>query len=169
MQQYPTKFDLIYGFECQSDLSDVSLMRPSIEKCIQGTTAEQRGYRTEEILNTLKVQYSYVGLVDNPSAKPPTVGLSKFIHDIGVKEDDFVVLKMDVEELEFDLLEQIMKDGTYKLLDEVRKMKKVSPLNYINNPASPNFYHPSTGLRRGSLQPSRDAPLGLGEHQTLPK
>jgi hypothetical protein len=38
---------------------------------------------------------------------------------IDVQEDDFVVLKMDVEGIEFDLLERIMADGTYKLIDEV--------------------------------------------------
>lgn len=120
MKNYPVKFDLVYGFECKSDLSDMLVHKDKIGECLNGTEASARGYQVEEVLQTFKFFYNYLGLEDNPKTHPPTRGLSQFLREIGIAEDDFVVLKMDVEGLEYDLLDKITQDGTYKLLDEVR-------------------------------------------------
>jgi hypothetical protein len=120
MQNYPVKFDLVYGFECENDLSDLSAHKGSVEHCIRGTPAETAGYDVDEVMSSFKFYYNYIGLKDDATTHPPTLGVSQFLRDNGVTEDDFVVMKMDVEELEFDLLKQFMEDGTYRLLDEVR-------------------------------------------------
>jgi len=46
-----------------------------------------------------------------------TINFSKFLKDT-VTEDDFVVVKMDVEGAEFDILPSIIQDETYKLIDD---------------------------------------------------
>ena len=119
MQHYPIKFDAMHGFECQSDLTDVAAVKGPINNCISGTAAEKIGYTTEGMMDTLNIYHNYIGLDENTATSPPTRGLRQFLQDIGVQEDDFVVLKMDVEGIEFDLLERIMADGTHKLIDEV--------------------------------------------------
>ena len=73
----------------------------------------------------LNIYHNYIGLDENTATSPPTRGLGQFLQDIGVQEDDFVVLKMDVEGIEFDLLERIMADGTHKLIDEVGRKEGV--------------------------------------------
>ena len=120
MQNYPVKFDAIYGFECAKDLSNVQALREPIATCVEGTSAGQRGYTTNGVLNSMHLNYNYIGLDDASTTSPPTRGLSQFLLDTGVQEDDFVVVKMDVEGIEYDLLERLMADGSYKLIDEVR-------------------------------------------------
>ena len=123
MQHYPVKFDAMHGFECQSDLSNVVALQGPIDRCIRGTAAEKIGYTTEGVMDTLKIYHNFIGLAENTATSPPTRGLGQFLQDIDVQEDDFVVLKMDVEGIEFDLLERIMADGTYKLIDEAKRKK----------------------------------------------
>jgi hypothetical protein len=77
------------------------------------------GYTTEGMMDMLNIYHKYIGLDEDTATSPPTRGLGQFLQDINVQEDDFVVLKMDVEGIEFDLLERIMTDGTHKLIDEV--------------------------------------------------
>eukprot|EP00624_Nannochloropsis_granulata_P006509 evm.model.NODE_48856_length_45577_cov_40.689011.7 len=77
------------------------------------------GYTTEGTIDTLKIYHNFIGLNENSKTSPQTRALSQFLKEIDVQEDDFVVLKMDVEGIEFDLLERMMADGTYKLIDEV--------------------------------------------------
>ena len=119
MQHYPVKFDAMHGFECQSDLSNVATLQGPIDLCISRTAAEKIGYTTEGMMDTLKIYHNFIGLDENSATTPPTRGLAQFLQDIAVQEDDFVVLKMDVEGIEFDLLERIMADDTHKLIDEV--------------------------------------------------
>ena len=122
MQNYPAKFDAMHGFECETDFTDVEALRAPIDHCISGIAAEDMGYTTEGVIDTLHTYHNFIGLDDNPATTPSTRGLSQFLHDIGVHEDDFVVLKMDVEGIEYDLLERIMADGTHNLIDEVQKI-----------------------------------------------
>lgn len=124
MRNYPIKFDTLHGFECQTDLTNVAALREPIDQCINGSAAEKMGYTTDELMQTLHIYHNYIGLDNNTATTPPTRGLSQFLQDIGIQEDDFVVLKMDVEGAEFDLLERIMADGTHKLVDEVWKCKR---------------------------------------------
>ncbi len=119
MQNYPVKFDALYGFECQTDFSNVQDLRESIAKCVDGTSASQRGYTTEEVQDSMQLYYNYVGVDDSLETAPPTRGLSQFLRDVKIQEGDFVVVKMDVEELEYDLLERLMADSSYKMIDEV--------------------------------------------------
>lgn len=122
MQHYPAKFDLVYGFESEAIYhSDIHTLASNITECIQGTAAESRGYRTQEVMDTFTFYHNFVGPEDNSNSSPPTRGLSNFIREIGVKDNDFVVMKIDVEGWEYDLLERMMGDGTYKLIDEVRR------------------------------------------------
>ena len=72
-------------------------------------------------MDTFTCYHTFVGPEDNSNSSPPIRGLSSFIREIGIKDNDFVVMKIDVEGWEYDLLERIMEDGTYKLIDEVRK------------------------------------------------
>lgn len=123
MQHYPVKFDAMHGFECKSDLSNVTALKGPIDRCISKTAAERIGYTTEGMMDTLKIYHNFIGLNEDSKTSPQTRGLGQFLQDIDVQEDDFVVLKMDVEGLEFDLLECIMGDGTHKLIDEVRRKK----------------------------------------------
>ena len=123
LQNYPVKFDALYGFECVTDYSNVQALQDPITRCIEGTPAAQRRYTPEEIFDSLQLYYNYVGLDDSSTTSPPTRGLSQFLRDIDVQEEDFVVLKMDVEGIEYDLLERLMSDGSYKLIDEVGKAK----------------------------------------------
>ena len=121
MQNYPVKFDRIYGFECATDFRNVAALAPNTEKCIKGSTAESIGYQNvQEVMNSMSLYYNYIGLQDDASTSPPTKGLSQFFQEVGIREDDFVVMKMDVEGLEFDLIERMISDGSYKLVDEVR-------------------------------------------------
>jgi hypothetical protein len=119
MRNYPLKFDLVYGFECGPDLSDLLTSQEKISRCINGTAAETRGYQVEGVRQTFKFFHNYVGVEDNAQTTPATKGLSQFLKKVGIVENDFVVLKMDVEGLEYNLLSRIMEDGTHRLLDEV--------------------------------------------------
>jgi hypothetical protein len=119
MQNYPVKFDLVYGFECAANLSNVLALKDDIARCINGTKAETRGYKMDDVLRTFQFYHNYVDVKDDPKTNPPTRGLSAFIKEMGIVEADFVVLKMDVEGMEYHLLESIMGDGIYRLLDEV--------------------------------------------------
>lgn len=121
MQNYPAKFDRIYGFECARDFSNVASLAPDVEKCIKGTTAESTGYTdVQGVLDSMSLYYNYVGLDDDASTAPPTKGLAQFLQEIGISEDDFVVIKMDIEGMEYALIESMLSDGSYKLVDEVR-------------------------------------------------
>jgi len=119
MQHYPVKFDVMHGFECQTDLTNVAALKDPIDHCISETAAEKMGYTTEGVMDTLNIYHNFIGVDEDSKTSPQTRGLGQFLKDIDVQEDDFVVLKMDVEGIEFDLLERIMADGTYKLIDEV--------------------------------------------------
>ncbi|GAB5036600.1 Hypothetical protein NocV09_04300250 [Nannochloropsis oceanica] len=119
MQNYPIKFDAMYGFECERDMTNVATLRDPINRCISETAAEKMGYTTEGTMDTLKVYHNFIGLDEDLETSPHTRGLSQFLKDIDIQEDDFVVLKMDVEGIEFSLLERMMANGTYKLIDEI--------------------------------------------------
>lgn len=112
MQNYPVKFDKVYGFECGSDMSNLPALKGDITRGIIGSAAETRGYQVEEVLQTFKFYHNYVGIEDNIQTTPATKGLSQFLKEVGIAEDDFVVLKMDIEGVEYDLLNRIMEDGT---------------------------------------------------------
>ena len=120
MQNYPVKFDFVYGFESARDLSNLSAFHDTIDRCINGTAAATRDYDIGEVMETFTFYYNTIGLEDDPQTTPSTRGLRQFIKDIGIVEEDFVVLKMDVEGLEFDLINHLIEDGTHILLDEVR-------------------------------------------------
>ena len=126
MQQYPAKFDLVYGFEAQKDLSDLEALRNNVTDCVSDARVQGKGYQVNQILKNFHFLYNFVGLDDNSGSNPPTLGLSQFVEDVGIEENDFVVLKIDVEGLEYDLLNRIIEDGTYKLIDEVRAGGKES-------------------------------------------
>ena len=164
MQNYPVKFDAMYGFECARDFSNVQALREPIATCVEGTSAGQRGYTTKDVLNSMDLHYNYVGLDDDSTTRPPTRGLSQFLRDTGVQEDDFVVVKMDVEGIEYDLLERLMADGSHKLIDEVRG--KTAPCKCARTMSPPPPFpclivfiymrlFPS-GVRGDPLPPSRD-------------
>lgn len=120
IQHYPAKFDHVYGFECARDFSNVTALLPNIERCIKGTSAEALGYReAKELSGSMSLYYNFVGVDDDSRTLPPTVGLSDFFKREVILEDDFVVVKMDVEGMEFDLIERMLQDGTHKLVDEV--------------------------------------------------
>jgi hypothetical protein len=125
MQYYPVKFDVMHGFECQNDLTNLAAFKRDINHCISGTAAEKLGYTNEGIMDTLNIYHNFIGLDEDLETSPPTRGLGQFLQDIDVQEDDFVVLKMDVEGIEFDLLERIMADGSHKLIDEVGRNEGV--------------------------------------------
>jgi hypothetical protein len=65
MQNYPLKFDLMYGFECAVDLSDIPALKSDIDRCITDTEADARGYEIDQVIKTFKFCYNYVGLEDN--------------------------------------------------------------------------------------------------------
>lgn len=124
MQNYPVKFDRIYGFECGIDLHNVDALALDVEKCINGTNAEFIGYQSvKDALDSMFLYHNYVGVDDDVSTSPPTKGLSRFLENIGIHEDDFVVMKMDVDGMEYALIERMLSDGSYKLVDEVRGVK----------------------------------------------
>ena len=55
MQNYPLKFDLVYGFECADDLSNLTTISKSIGKCLHGMTGTQtNGYTFDEFVQTFK-------------------------------------------------------------------------------------------------------------------
>lgn len=121
MQHYPAKLDQIYGFECAMDFSNVDTLAPNVKRCISGTSAEKMGYRdVSEVVDSMTLFYNYVGLEDTSDTKPPTLGLSKFLKDVGVQMEDFVVMKMDVEGMQYGVIERMLEDGSSKLVDEVR-------------------------------------------------
>lgn len=123
MQNYPVKFDAIHGFECASDLSNVAALSSQIDACVRGTAADlKQGYTPEGVKEILHIYYNYIGTDENPATQPPTRGLSQVMKDLNIEKDDYVVVKMDVEEMEYALLDKIIADGTYKLIDEVRKI-----------------------------------------------
>ena len=70
-------------------------------------------------MQTFEFFHNYVGVEDNAQTTPATKGLSQFLKEVGIAEDDFVVLKMAVEGKEYGLLNKIMEDGTHRLLNEV--------------------------------------------------
>jgi hypothetical protein len=53
MQNYPVKLDAMYGFKCQTDMTDVTALRHPINQCISGTAAKKMGYATEGTIDTL--------------------------------------------------------------------------------------------------------------------
>jgi hypothetical protein len=121
MQHYPVKFDRIYGFECARDVSDVAALTPNITRCINGTSAKSIGYvDAAQVVKNMSLYYNYVGVDNDSNTFPPTIGLSQFLNDIEIREKDFVVMKMDVEGMEFGLIERMLEDGTHALVDEVR-------------------------------------------------
>jgi len=143
MQHYPVKFDQIYGFECAKDFSNVTALIPNVARCINGTSAQSFGYRdTTETINSMFLHYNYVGVEDDASTSPPTIGLGRFLKTIGIEEEDFVVIKMDVEGVEYELIESLLDDGTYTLIDEVSAKWRVAMLyaafhsNHLNYPRS---------------------------------
>jgi hypothetical protein len=98
----PGKFDQTYGFECQWDLLDLAgTLKTNITECVMDSLVEARGYKVDEVLENFTFFNNYVGLDDNPESSPPTRGLSHFIQSVGIKENDFVVLKINVEGLEY--------------------------------------------------------------------
>lgn len=119
MQEYPVKFDLVFGFESANDLCDLAMFKDDVDHCINGTSAATKGYSMEDVLKSFKFFHNYIGLADNKTTTPATKGLRSFMDNNQIHEDDFVVIKMDVEGQEYEMLEQIMKDGSHKLIDEV--------------------------------------------------
>lgn len=118
MQQYPVKFDKIYGFECKRDFTNVTVLMPSIQKCInQGANA--RGYNNvSDVIESMALFYNYINVDDDVTIFPTTKGLSSFLKE-EIDSDDFVVLKMDVKGLEYELIDRMLSDGTFRLVDEV--------------------------------------------------
>jgi len=146
MQHYPVKFDVMHGFECKTDLTNVTALKGPIDQCISGTAAEKIGYTTEGMMEMLNIYHNFIGPDENWATTPPTRGLTQFLQDIDVREDDFLVLKMDVEGLEFDMMERIMADGTYKLIDEVRRKKGEKVIRKVETKQSPAWFY--YGLKR---------------------
>ena len=64
-----------------------------------------------------------VGVDNDPNSAPPTIGLSQFLKDIEIQKDDFVVMKMDVEGMEYGLIERMLEDGSHVLVDEVHTIE----------------------------------------------
>ena len=77
MQNYPIKFDAIYGFECATDFSNVQALRSPVAKCVDGTLAGRRGYTTEGVLDSMQMHHNYIGPDDSSAKDPPTQGLSQ--------------------------------------------------------------------------------------------
>lgn len=93
----------------------------NVERCILGTSAESIGYvNAAQVVGSMSHYHNYVGVDSDPNTSPPTVGLSQFLKEINFREEDFVVMKMDVEGVECDLIERMLEDGTHRLIDEVR-------------------------------------------------
>lgn len=80
------------------------------------------GFTTEGTMDT--IYYNFIGLDEDSETLPQTRGLSQFLRDVDIQKDDFVVLKMDVEGIEFSHLERIIADGTYEVIDTVRTLAK---------------------------------------------
>lgn len=121
MQHYPVKFDRIYGFECAQDYSNTEALAPNVESCMRGTGAESTGYiDASQVIKSISLYHNYVGVNSIPNTSPPTVGLGHFMKDMDIREEDFVVMKMDVEGMEYDLIERMLEDGTHESIDEVR-------------------------------------------------
>ena len=95
MQHYPVKFDRIYGFECAQDLRNVPALRAPIDACIQHSPVipGKEAYKTDEVIETTKFFYNYIGVDNSRSTKPHTIGLNDFLLDT-VREEDFVVVKV---------------------------------------------------------------------------
>jgi len=161
MQHYPIKFDQIYGFECAKDFSNVTALMPNVARCIEGTPAQSIGYRdTTETINSMFLHYKYVGVEDDASTSPPTTGLGRFLKTMAIEKEDFVVVKMDVEGIEYELIESILNDGTYTLIDEVSA--RGANISYH---AFHSHSHTQTTLAAfcgDPLQPSRYEEMGMG-------
>jgi len=56
--------------------------------------------------------------VSRKSVTKQTVDLSRFIRDT-VSDDDYLILKMDIEGAEYEVLLKMIKDGTLKMVDEL--------------------------------------------------
>lgn len=121
MQNYPASFDGIYGFECARDLTNVAALATDVERCLRAPNAETAAYgNVADVVNSIHIYHNYVGLHDNTTTRPATISLSRFLTDVGVTKEDFVVMKMDVEGLEYELIGKMLADGSHALIDEVR-------------------------------------------------
>lgn len=65
-------------------------------------------FNVQEVLDSTSIYYNYVGLEDDVNTSPPTKGLSQFLQNAGIRKEDFVVMKMDVEGMEYPLVERIL-------------------------------------------------------------
>ena len=75
MQHYPVKFDVMHGFECQTDLTNVAALKDPIDSCISGTAAEKMGYTTEGMMDMLHIYHNFIGLDEDSSTSPQMLGL----------------------------------------------------------------------------------------------
>jgi hypothetical protein len=80
LMNYPAKFDRVWGFECQQDLSNLTAIADEVQSCLDEPPPERRqGYVLSEVLASTKILYNYVGLEDGEGegAGPATVGFSR--------------------------------------------------------------------------------------------
>lgn len=75
IQHYPVKFDIMHGFECQTDLTNVTALKGHIDSCISGTAAEKMGYTTEGMMDMLHIYHNFI--VQKPRAYVPSFFRSK--------------------------------------------------------------------------------------------
>jgi len=98
---YPMKFDKIYGWE------------------VSPTTFQFPADMDKAWKDTIKVYTgTFVGTKDVDSPKKMDF-VRWFKEEVDPKEEDFIMMKMDIEEGEWEVLPYIEKSGMYKYLDEV--------------------------------------------------
>jgi len=63
---------------------------------------------------------AFIGARSQPSTVPPTIGLSDFLATtLQLRPADAVVVKMDVEGYEYTIVDTLLADGTFELIDEL--------------------------------------------------
>ena len=89
MQNYPTHFDMIYGFECCTD--EYKPTPEQIDSCVKNNTLNN--YTPSEIRRQ-KLYKGFLGARADPTTDPPTLAMDDFLREKGIKPDDFVVMKI---------------------------------------------------------------------------
>mmetsp|Transcript_4865 Transcript_4865/g.7588 ORF Transcript_4865/g.7588 Transcript_4865/m.7588 type:complete len:314 (+) Transcript_4865:88-1029(+) len=135
LQYYPAEWDEIYVFE----VIDYYVYFHSAPDSWIGNNTLQHDWRIERYLpplastgteeeigarirSKLKSFRAYVDLVDLPAKDqdPMHINITRFLRDeIKLSQDDFVVMKHDIEGMEYKTIPSWIEDGTIDLIDEM--------------------------------------------------
>jgi len=88
VQNYPAKFDEVFGWECCTDAYKPT--SGDIDGCLQ---VNPNGYTRQDI-EAWNLMKNFVAPRENPNTTPPTISLHEFFKAHNVTDDDFVVVKM---------------------------------------------------------------------------